>query len=189
SQPSTTRNAPVRNVAPPSRPAAQGDGPWPQFRGPERTGVSRETGLLKQWPAAGPPLLWKASGLGTGNSAPSVAGGRIFGMSYRGNDEYVWALEEATGKPAWSVRTAAANFQIGPQAHDGPGCTATIVGDRLYVLGVSGDLVCLQVSDGKLLWQKNLVRDFGGAVPQWGYAESPLVDDNKVIATPGGRDA
>src|SRR5204862_2096944 len=84
---------------------------------------------------------------------------------------------------------AAANFEIGPQAQDGPGCTPTVVGDRLYALGASGDVVCLQVSDGKRLWQKNLVRDFRGAVPRWGYAESPLVDGNKVIVTPGGRDA
>lgn len=166
-----------------------GGGSWPQFRGPERTGVSRETGLLKEWPAGGPALVWKTPGLGTGNSTPSVAGGRIFGMSYRGNEEFVWALEEATGKPVWSARIAAANFDIGRQAQDGSGGTPTVEGDRLYAVGMGGDVVCLQVSDGKLLWQKNLVKDFGGAVPRWGYAESPLVDGNKVIVTPGGREA
>ena len=144
---------------------------------------------MKQWPAAGPSLVWKAAGLGTGNSTPSVAGGRIFGMSYRGNDEFVWALEEASGKPTWSTRISPANFEVGRQAHDGSGGTPTVVGDRLYALGMSGDLVCLQVGDGKLLWQKNLVKDFGGAVPRWGYAESPLVDGNTVIVPPGGRDA
>lgn len=164
-------------------------GSWPQFRGPQRDGVSRETGLLKQWPAGGPQLVWKASGLGTTNSAPSVAGGKIFGMSYRGQDEYVWALEEATGKPAWSSRIAPANYNVGRQAHDGPGCTPTVVGDHLYALGMSGDLVCMQVADGKLVWQKNLVKDFGGSVPRWGFAESPLVDGNKVVVTPGGREA
>lgn len=195
-QPARGGNAPGRPAATPGRPAAApsrraagGVGLWPQFRGPDRTGVSRETGLLKQWPEGGPPLVWKAPGLGTGNSAPSVAGGRIFGMSYRSQDEVVWALKEATGKPDWTARIAAANFEIGPQAQDGSGCTPTVVGDRLYALGVSGDLVCLQVADGKLLWQKNLVRDFGGAVPRWGYQESPLVDGNKVIVTPGGQDA
>lgn len=173
----------------PAPAAAGGAGAWPQLRGPDRTGISRETGLLKQWPAAGPPLLWKAPSLGTGNGAPSVAGGRIHGMSYRGNDEVVWALEEATGKPLWTKRVADANRNIGPQAHDGPGCTPTVVGDRVYALGASGDVVCLQASDGKVLWQKGLVKDFGGAVPRWGYAESPLVDGNQVIVTPGGRDA
>ncbi|HEY3284240.1 MAG TPA: PQQ-binding-like beta-propeller repeat protein [Armatimonadota bacterium] len=164
-------------------------GSWPQFRGPDRTGSSRERGLLQQWPAGGPKLLWKASGLGTGNSAPSVAGGRIFGMSYRGSSEVVWALKEATGKPLWTTRTAAANFQIGEQAQDGPGCTPTVVGDRLYALGASGDLVCLRVPDGKPVWRKNLVRDFGGAVPRWGYHESPLVDGDRVVVTPGGSAA
>lgn len=145
--------------------------------------------MLKEWPAGGPQLLWKTPALGTGNGAPSVAGGRIYGMSYRGNDEVVWALEEATGKPLWSTRTAAANREIGPQAHDGPGCTPTVAGDRLYAIRAGGDVVCIQALDGKLLWLKNLVKDFGGAVLRWGYAESPLVDGNKVIVTPGGRDA
>lgn len=189
SQPPNKGTAPAHPVVVTTRQAAQGDGPWPQFRGPDRTGISRETGLLKQWPAGGPSQVWKATGIGTGNGAPSVADGRIFGMSYRGQDECVWALNEANGKRVWNLRIAAANFNIGPQAQDGPGCTPTVVGDRLYAIGASGDVVCLQVSDGKLLWQKNLVRDFGGAVPQWGYAESPLVDGNKVIITPGGTDA
>jgi len=187
--PTPTRNEPARTGGPPPKPEAQAPGPWPQFRGPDRTGISPETGLLKQWPAGGPSLLWKATGIGTGNGAPSVVGGRIFGMSYRGQDECVWALDEPNGKPVWNLRIAAANFNIGPQAQDGPGCTPTIVGDRLYALGVSGDLVCLQTSDGKLLWKKSLVQDFGGTVPQWGYQESPLVDGNKVIVTPGGSDA
>lgn len=180
----------ARAAAPaPSQAAAGTSGIWPQFRGPNRDGVSRETGLLKQWPAGGPPLLWKAHGIGTGNSAPSAAGGVLYGMSNRGGDECVWALQEATGKEVWSVRIAAANRSVGPQAQDGPGCTPTVVGERLYAVGESGDVVCLQVSDGKLLWQKNLVQDFGGAVPRWGYQESPLVDGDKVVVTPGGRAA
>jgi outer membrane protein assembly factor BamB len=169
--------------------APRGGGDWPQWRGPDRTGVSRETGLLKSWPAEGPRLLWKAQGLGGGHSTPSIARGRIFGMSYRGDDEYVWALEATAGKPVWSTRIASANYSIGPQAHAGSASTPTVDGDRLYTLGESGDLVCLQVADGKLLWQKSLVQEFGGSVPRWGYSESPLVDGDKVIATPGGSDA
>src|SRR4029079_15732582 len=122
-------------------------------------------------------------------SGPSAASGRVHVSVDRGYVKEVWALAEANGKPLWSTRIAAANFQIGPQAQDGPGCTPTVAGDRLYALGASGDLVCLRGSDGKALWRKNLVRDFGGAVPQWGYAESPLVDGNRVIVTPGGRAA
>jgi outer membrane protein assembly factor BamB len=165
-----------------------GSGEWPQWRGPDRTGVARETGLLKSWPAEGPHLMWKAQGLGGGNSTPSIARGRIFGMSYRGQNEVVWALEAEGGKSLWTTRIAPANFSIG-QAHSGSASTPTVDGDRLYALGESGDLVCLQVADGKLLWKKNLVSEFGGRVPGWGYSESPLVDGEKVIATPGGSGA
>jgi outer membrane protein assembly factor BamB len=166
-----------------------GSGEWPQWRGPERTGVGHETGLLKSWPPNGPRLVWKAQGLGGGNSTPSISHGRIFGMSYRGSDEVVWALETEGGKPLWATRIAPANFSIGQQAQAGSASTPTVDGNRLYALGESGDLVCLQVADGKLLWKKNLVSDFGGRVPGWGYSESPLVDGDKVIATPGGSGA
>jgi outer membrane protein assembly factor BamB len=151
--------------------------------------VAHETGLLKSWPPDGPRLVWKAEGLGGGHSTPSISHGRVFGMSYRGQDEVVWALEAASGKPLWSTRIAPANFSIGQQARSGSNSTPTVDGDRLYALGESGDLVCLQVADGKLLWTKNLVNDFGGRVPGWGYSESPLVDGEKVIATPGGSGA
>jgi outer membrane protein assembly factor BamB len=174
----------LSSAAPPD-----GSGDWPQWRGPDRTGVARETGLLKSWPPDGPRLVWKARGLGGGHSTPSIAGGRIFGMSYRGEEEVVWALDAASGKELWSTRIARANFSIGQQAHAGSNSTPTVDGDRLYGLGISGDLVCLQVSDGKLLWTKNLVKEFGGRVPGWGYSESPLIDGEKVIATPGGRSA
>jgi outer membrane protein assembly factor BamB len=162
---------------------------WPQWRGPDRTGVSKETGLIKSWPADGPRLVWKAEGLGGGYSTPSVHGGRIYGMSWKGEDEVVWAIDATDGKPIWSTRIANPYYRIGRQAHAGSTSTPTVDGDRLYALGVGGELVCLQVSDGKLVWQKNLVSDFGGSVPRWGYSESPLVDGNKVIATPGGRSA
>src|SRR6478672_5781837 len=80
---------------------------WPQWRGPKRDGVSTETGLLKDWPKGGPPIAWKQKGLGGGYSAPSVAAGRIYGMSYQGTDEVVWARDEVTGNPIWSTRIAA----------------------------------------------------------------------------------
>jgi outer membrane protein assembly factor BamB len=164
-------------------------GEWPQWRGPDRTGVSHETGLLKSWPPDGPRLVWKAQALGGGHSTPSISHGRIFGMSWRGQEEVVWALEAAGGKELWATRIAPANFSIGRQAQAGANSTPTVDGDRLYALGESGDLVCLQVADGKLLWKKNLVSDFGGRIPGWGYSESLLVDGEKVIATPGGSQA
>jgi len=160
---------------------------WPQWRGPDRTGLSRETGLLRSWPPEGPKLVWKAEGLGGGYSTPSIANKRIFGMGYVEDAEVVWALATDNGQRIWGTRIASANHEIGYD--EGPRSTPTVDGDRLYALGVSGDLVCLNVTDGKLLWRKNLVREFGGHVPGWGYSESPLVDGEKVVVTPGGREA
>ena len=163
---------------------------WPQWQGPDRTAVSRETGLLQEWPQGGPPLAWEAKGLGGGYSAPSVAAGRIFGMSNRGNDEVIWALAEPDGKELWATRLGGAyRGQRMPQGKEGPGCTPTIDGDLAYALGLAGDLVCLQVADGKVVWRKSLTADFGGTPPTWSYRESPLIDGDKLIVTPGGRQA
>jgi outer membrane protein assembly factor BamB len=163
---------------------------WPQWQGPDRTAVSKETGLLKEWPKGGPPLAWKVKGLGGGYSAPSVAAGRIFGMSNRGNEEVVWALAEPDGKELWATRLGGAfGGQSRPQGKEGPGCTPTIDGDLAYALGMGGDLVCLRVGDGKVVWRKSLTADFGGTAPTWSYRESPLVDGDKLIVTPGGREA
>ena len=162
---------------------------WPQWQGPDRNAISKEGGLLKEWPKDGPPLAWKTQGVGGGYGAPSIAGGRLFGMSSRGEDEVVWALSEADGKEVWVTRLGPALTEGMPQGKEGAGCAPTVDGDRLYVLGLSGDLVCLQVLDGKILWQRSLTNDFGGIVPTWRYNESPLVDGDKVICTPGGKDA
>src|SRR5262245_21335210 len=156
---------------------------WPQWQGVERTAVSAEKGLLTRWPKGGPLLRWKAKGLGGGYSTPSVAAGRVFGLSYRGKDEVVWALDEEAGRPLWARRIATSRSVD----YDGSRSTPTVDGNRVYALGVSGDLVCLEVESGRPVWQKNLVRDFGGSVPGWGYCESPLVDGEVVVATPGGK--
>jgi outer membrane protein assembly factor BamB len=110
-------------------------------------------------------------------------------MSNRGNDEIIWALAEKDGKEIWATRLGPAYRQRMPQGREGPGCTPTVDGERLYVLGLEGGLACLQVSDGKILWQHSLTRDFGGNLPRWSYRESPLVDGDKVIYTPGGPGA
>jgi len=162
---------------------------WPQWQGPDRNAVSKERGLLKEWPKDGPPLAWKIKGLGGGYSAPSIAAGRIFGMGNRGEDEVIWALSETDGKELWVTRLGPAFSQRMPQGKEGPGCTPTVDGERLYVLGLAGDLACLQVRDGKIIWQRSLTRDLGGIAPTWSYRESPLVDGEKVICTPGGPDA
>ncbi|MEM7235285.1 MAG: PQQ-binding-like beta-propeller repeat protein [Planctomycetota bacterium] len=162
---------------------------WPQWQGPNRDAVSKETGLLKEWSKAGPPLAWRVEKLGGGYSAPSISSGRIFGMSNRGSDEVVWALSEKDGKELWVARLGPAITRGMRQGREGPGATPTVDGDRLYALGAGGALACLNVSDGKVVWQKSLTKDFGGVLPTWRYNESPLVDGDRVICTPGAPDA
>jgi alcohol dehydrogenase (cytochrome c) len=162
---------------------------WPQWQGPDRTAHSKETGLLKEWPKDGPPLAWKITGLGGGDSTPSIANGRIYGMSTRGQDEFVWALSEKDGKEIWAVKVAPALRQNFHQSQEGPSATPTVDGDRLYVVGLAGNVACLQAADGKVLWQRSFVTDFGGSSPMWSFRESPLVDGDKVICTPGAQDA
>src|SRR5436190_22756132 len=168
--------------------ASSGQFDWPQWQGPDRTAHSKETGLVKEWPKGGPPLAWKAKGLGGGDSTPSVAAGRIYGMSHRGADEMVWALSEKDGKEMWAVRIAPAPTQSWPQSKEGPSATPTVDEDRLYVMGLAGNVACLQTADGKVLWQRSLTTDFGGRSPMWSFRESPLVDGDKVICTPGGKE-
>lgn len=110
-------------------------------------------------------------------------------MGHRDNKEVVWALSESAGEELWATTLGAAVNQSWPQSKEGPGCTPTVDGDRLYVLGMGGNLACLQVADGKIVWQKSLTKDFGGRIPTWSYRESPLVDGEKLICTPGAEDA
>ncbi len=160
---------------------------WPQWRGPRRDGISSETGLLKQWPADGPPLAWKSTGLGDGYSSVAVANGRIFTMGNQGKDEYVLALNEKDGKIIWSVVVGPVRANGG--GYPGPRCTPTIDGDLLYAIGINGDIVCLEVSTGKERWRKEFRKDFRGEGGGWGYSESPLVDGDRVVCTPGGKEA
>ena len=162
---------------------------WPQWQGPDRNAVSKERGLLQEWPKDGPPLAWKVKGIGSGYGGPSIAAGRIYGMSNRGDDEFVWSLSETDGKELWATRLGPALTEGMPQGKEGAGCTPTVDGERLYVLGLSGDLVCLQAKDGKIIWRRSLTNDFGGRLPTWRYNESPLVDGDKVVCTPGGKEA
>ena len=113
---------------------------WPQWQGPDRNAISKEAGLLKEWPKEGPPLAWKVQGLGGGYSAPAVAAGRIFGMSNRGDEEVVWARSEKDGKELWTTPLGPAGQQGPPQGKEGPGCTPTVDGERLYALGLRGNL-------------------------------------------------
>src|SRR5678815_953382 len=165
---------------------AQGGANWPQWRGPNRDGISKETGLLKQWPAEGPPLAWKAAGAGRGYSSFSIANGKLYTMGLRGDREFVIAFDIANGKEAWATPHGGA---FRNDRGDGPRGTPTIDGDRLYALGGNGDLSCMEARTGKIVWSKNVLREFGGSNIQWGISESPLVLGNKVLVNAGGRNA
>lgn len=162
---------------------------WPQWQGPDRTAVSKETGLLKEWPKDGPALAWKANGLGGGDGGPSIAAGKIYGTSNKDTNEVLWALSEADGKILWEAPLGPALKPQMPQSKEGPSCTPTVDGDRIYVEGLAGNVVCLQAKDGKILWQISMPTEFGGKLPTWSFRESPLVDGDKLICTPGGPDA
>ena len=165
---------------------AQSNANWPQWRGPNRDGISKETGLLKQWPAEGPPLAWKATGAGRGFSSFSVANGKLYTMGLRGDREFIIAFDVATGKEAWA--TANGNAFRNDRG-DGPRGTPTVDGDRVYALGGSGDLSALDARTGKVVWTKNILKDFGGRNITWGISESPLIVGDKLLVNPGGPDA
>ncbi len=165
---------------------AQSAASWPQWRGANRDGISKETGLLKQWPAEGPPLVWKTTGAGGGYSSFSVANGKLYTMGLRGEREYVIAFDVATGKEAWSTAHGSA---FRNDRGDGPRGTPTVDGDRVYALGGSGDLTALDARTGKIVWSKNVLTEFGGSNIVWGISESPLVLGDKVLVNAGGPGA
>ena len=162
---------------------------WPQWRGPDRNGISKETGLLKHWPQEGPKLLWQVSNIDDGYSTPSVVGERIYLSSSKDmDDEYVQALDVKDGKRIWATKLG----KVGPNQianYPTSRSTPTVDGESLYILGSDGDLVCVKVADGKEVWRKNLRTDFGGIPGMWAYSESPLVDGDLLVCTPGGADA
>ena len=161
---------------------------WPGWRGPHRDGKSPDNGLLREWPREGPRLLWKATGLGKGHSGPAIAGNLLHIMGDRDGKEWVMALDwTQEGKQVWAT-------PVGPIRHKGnsypgPRSTPSIDAGRLYTLGINGDLVCLDAKSGREIWRRDLVGEFGGKVPEWGYSESVLVDGDWVLCTPGGKKA
>jgi outer membrane protein assembly factor BamB len=159
---------------------------WPQWRGPNRDGISAETGLLQAWPAGGPRVVWKTTGLGEGYSSLAIVDNRIYTQGQRGNQAYVLAYDAKTGKKLWEVQTSKA---FGNDRGNGPRGTPTIDGDRLYAMSGDGTLVSLDAATGKALWSQNVVQKFGGSVIEWGMSESPLIDGDRLIVMPGGRGA
>jgi len=169
-------------------PAAAAD--WPQWRGPERTGHSKEKGLLQEWPKPGPKLVWQIQNLGSGYSAPSVVGERLFLLSNTGLDnEVALALSVKDGHELWSTRLGKVGHPEQNPSYPSARSTPTVDGKWLYALGSDGDLVCLEASTGKEKWRKQLRTDFGGKYGEWAYSESPLIDGNALICTPGGNQA
>ena len=162
---------------------------WPRWRGPEGDAKCKENGLLQSWPEGGPELLWEVSGLGAGYSSVSISNGKLYTMGDlevdSENAQRVISVDLATHKILWMRK-------IGPIHVDdrgGPRCIPTVDGDLVYALGTSGDLACLKTDNGEIVWRKNLIKDFGGKSAQWKYSESPLVDGDKVLCSPGGQDA
>jgi len=173
-----------------SRPAGLDAADWPQWRGAQRDGMSSETGLLAEWPPEGPKLAGRFTDCGTGYSTPAVVGGRLFALGNEGlEDEFVFALALPDGRQAWRTRLG----KVGQPKQDpnfpAARSTPTVDGEWLYALGSDGDLACLATATGEVRWRRNLRADFGGKPGTWAYAESPLIDGDALICTPGGSQA
>lgn len=164
---------------------------WPQWRGPNRDGISKDTGLLQEWPKDGPPLRWKLTDIGTGFSSPSIVKGAVYIQTTAGTEEFALALDEQTGKAKWKAPIGKVGQNRGLQ-YPGTRSSPTVDGDHLYCLASDGTLNCLSTA-GKPVWQKQLFKEFGGRVGtekmSWAYSESVLVDGDRVICTPGGDTA
>lgn len=163
---------------------------WPQWRGPDRTGVSSETGLLATWPATGPRLVWRVADLGAGFGTPSVAGDRLYVQVNRGlDDELLQARAVADGAVTWELRLGKVGNPTQRPNHPGARSTPTVTADSIYALGSDGDLVAVDRRSGRERWRKQLRTEYGGKPGEWAYAESPLVDGEVVVASPGGATA
>ena len=154
---------------------------WPQFHGPNRDNISMETGLLKEWPEAGPELVWTAEGLGHGFSTVSVADGIIYTAGNIGDDTVVTALD-LDGETLWQVK----NGKAWTDDYPGTRGTPTIDGDRVYHESPLGNIVCLNAKTGERIWDVNILEKFGSETPTWALAESLLIDGDHVICCPGG---
>ncbi|MGE0128770.1 MAG: PQQ-binding-like beta-propeller repeat protein [Blastocatellales bacterium] len=171
-------------TAPNALPSGPSD--WPQWRGPERNGLSKDTGLLKQWSSSGPRQAWSISNLGEGYGSIAIRGDRVYVQGTTGSASAVFCLNRADGKTVWS---AALGPKVNEGRGNGPRATPTVDDDRVYVLTENGDLACLRARDGSPIWRKNILKEFGGSNPHWLISESPLVDGNRLIVAPGGSGA
>jgi outer membrane protein assembly factor BamB len=180
----------IRGILALSTALTAGASDWPQWRGPQRNGLSSEAGLLKEWPTDGPTLRWKVADVGSGYSTPAVVADRLYLLANEGlDDEFVRALSVKDGKRAWSTRLGKVGHPQQKPNFPAARSTPTVEGEFLYALGSDGDLACLEIGTGKVRWQKNLRADFGGKPGEWAYSESPLIDGDALVCTPGGSEA
>lgn len=155
---------------------------WPQWRGPNRDAVSTETGLLKEWSEGGPRLVWKTNGVGNGFAGLAISGGKIFTLGRKDKKDYLEAFALDGGKSLWSTHFA--------QGGDNPTGSPTVDEGLVYAISNGGQLVCCDADTGKIVWEKNFEKDFGGKMMSgWGFSESPLVDGDWLLCTPGAKDA
>ena len=156
-------------------------GSWPQWRGPNRDGLSTETQLLQSWPSGGPPRQWLFRNCGLGYSGPAIIGNRLYILGARDGKEELICIDTDEGKEIWHT-------PLGPLYEnnwgDGPRSTPVIEGESIYALAAQGNLCCLRVQDGSIVWQQGMQK-FGGKIPTWGYSESPLIVEDKILCTPG----
>jgi outer membrane protein assembly factor BamB len=168
--------------------AAERAGHWPQWRGTDRLNRSGDTALLEAWPKEGPPLLWQVNGIGEGVGAVAVAAGKVYVLGHRKNFEHLTAMEEATGKPLWSVPLAPAvkenSFMRWLSQR-----TPLVDDERVSAVTATGDLVCLRAATGKRLWRKSYPKDFAGRRGGFGVCDQLLVDGDRLICVPGGKSA
>ena len=159
---------------------------WPQWRGPNRDGISKETGLLKEWPADGPKVVWENREVGQGYGAPAVAGGHVYLISNEGlENESVIALKAADGKKVWSTRIGAVGNPKQQPSYPASRSMPAVDGGMLYAMGSDGDLAAIETGTGAVKWQKSARKDFGGEPGRWAYSESPLLDGDLVVFGPG----
>lgn len=162
---------------------------WPQWRGPQRDGVSKEKGLLQSWPKDGPPLLWTNESIGLGYSSPSIVGNKLFVLGAVEDTTYLFCLNVEDGKEIWKTKIGPIFTFDGNTWGDGPRSSPTVDGDLVYALGGHGDLVCARISSGELVWKLNYVKDLNGKMmTEWGFSESVLIDGQKLVCMPGGKD-
>lgn len=164
---------------------------WPQFRGPDRDGKSKETGLLKTWPEGGPKLIKTITGIGAGYSSPAIAGGKIYISgkvvceSCKVGDELFLFCFDMEGKKLWGTK-------LGPafaRSYKGARSTPTVKDGIVCVLSGIGQLGVFDAASGKQIWSKDILKTFKGKFPSYGVSESVLIDGDRVICTPGGKDA